>query len=304
MRARTASSSLYAAGLTAILAAALAGCAATSSGTAATSSGTAATSSGTAATSTPSSPLDAVRLAAQTTGGASSFTAAMSLRATAKSGATGSDNVSMTATIAEQLHPSLLAEVRIGTLQAAGSTLPGGLDEIATPGTIYLKWSFLTQELHLTKPWLGIPLSSLSKGTGIDFSQLFSQATSSGPLSESQMLAGADKVRKVGQGTVDGVAVTEYAGTLSLDKGMQYLSGSVKSQVQKEIAAAGLTTATFTVWIDGQRVIRKAVIVEDGTALTETITFTVDTLNQPVNIAVPAPDQTSPLPSSALSSLG
>ncbi len=291
MRARTASAPLYAAGVTAILAAALAGCAATSSGTAATSS------------NAPSSPLDAVRLASKTTSGASSFTGTMSLQATAKSGSSASQNLSMTATMAEQLHPSLLAEVQIGTLQAAGSTLPGGLDEIVTPSELYMKWSFLTQELHLAKPWLGIPLSSLSKGTGINFSQLFSQATSSSPLNESQMLAGASDVRKVGTGTIDGVAVTEYTGTLSLDKGLQYLSGSAKAQVQKEIAEAGLTTATFTMWIDGQNVMRKAVINENGTNLTETITVTIDTLNQPVNIAVPTAGQTSPLPGDALGSL-
>ena len=166
-----------------------------------------------------------------------------------------------------------------------------------------MKWSFLTQELHLTKPWLGIPLSALSKGTGINLSQLFSQATSSSPLNESQMLAGATGVRKVGTGTIDGVPVTEYTGTLALDKGIQHLSGSVKSQVQKEITAAGLTTATFTMWIDGQHVMRKAIIKENGTGLTETITFTIDTLNQPVNIHVPTADQTSPLPSGALSGL-
>jgi len=210
----------------------------------------------------------------------------------------------MTATMAEQLRPSLLAEIQIGTLHAAGSTLPGGLDEIVTPSTLYMRWSFLTQELHLAKPWLGIPLSSMSKSSGINFSQLFSQATSSSPINESQMLAGATDVRTVAAATIDGVAVTEYTGTLSLDKGIQYLSGSAKSQVQKEITAAGLTTATFTVWIDGKRVMRKAVINEDGTNLTETITVTIDTLNQPVNIAVPAASQTSPLPNSALSSLG
>ena len=104
----------------------------------------------------------------------------------------------MTATMAEQLHPSLLTELQIGKLSAAGTTLPGGLDEIVTPSALYMKWSFLTQELHLTKPWLGIPLSSLSKGTGINLSQLFSQATGSSPLNESQMLAGATGVRKVG----------------------------------------------------------------------------------------------------------
>jgi hypothetical protein len=283
MRARKASAPLYAAGVTAILAAALAGCTATSS-------------------NAPSSPLDAVRLASKTTSGANSFTATLSVQTTAKSGATGSQNVSMTATMAEQLHPSLLVEMRIGTLQAAGSTLPGGLDEIVTPSELYMKWSFLTQELHLPKPWLGIPISSLSKGTGINLSQLFSQATSSSPLNESQMLAGASDVRKVGTGTIDGLAVTEYTGTLSLDKGLQYLSGSVKAQAQKEITAAGLTTETFTMWIDGQNVMRKAVINENGTNLTETITFTIDTLNQPVNIAVPTAGQTSPLPGDALDS--
>jgi hypothetical protein len=283
MRARTGSQALYAAGATAILASVLTGCAATSS-------------------STPPSPLNAVRLASKTTSDASTFTGTMSLQATAKSGST-SQNVSMTATMAEQLHPSLLAEVKIGTLQAAGSTLPGGLDEIITPSALYMKWSLLTQELHLTKPWLGIPLSALSKGTGINLSQLFNQATSSSPLNESQMLAGASDVRKVGTGTVNGVPVTEYTGTLSLDKGIQNLSGSVKAQVQKEITEAGLKTATFTVWIDAQSVLRKAVIVEHGTALNETITVTVDTLNRPVKIAVPTASQFSPLPSGALSGL-
>jgi hypothetical protein len=205
--------------------------------------------------------------------------------------------------MAEQLHPSLLTEVQIGKLSAAGSTLPGVLDEIVTPSAVYVKWSFLTQELHLAKPWLGIPLSSLSNGTGLNLSQFFSQATGSSPLNESQLLAGTTGVRKVGAGTIDGVAVTEYTGTLSLDKGIQHLSGSVKAQVQKEITAAGLTTATFTMWIDGQHVMRKAVIKENGTSMTETIAVTIDTLNQPVNIQVPAADQTSPLPSSALSGL-
>src|ERR1700728_2223076 len=122
MRARTGRSPFYAAGLTAIAAAALAGCAAGSSGTGATGAGTHAAA--------PSSPLDAVQLAAKTTGGASSFTGTMSVQATSTSGATGSGNVSMTASMAEQLHPSLLAEVQIGTLSVGGQSLPGGLSEV------------------------------------------------------------------------------------------------------------------------------------------------------------------------------
>jgi hypothetical protein len=296
MRARTARSPFYAAGLTAIAAAALAGCAAAGSGTGAAGSG--------AHTAAPSSPLDAVQLAAKTTSGANSFTGTMSLQATSTSGAAGSGNVSMTATMAEQLHPSVLAQVQIGTLSAGGSALPGGLTEVLTPRDLYLKWSFLTQELHMAKPWLLIPVSAMSKSSGVNLSQIFSQATSSSPLNESQLLAGASDVRKVRTGTIDGVPVTEYTGTVSLDKGMQYLSGSAKTSMQKEVAAAGLTTATFTVWVDGQRVMRKAVITEHGTALTEVITVAISTLNQPVHIQIPAADQTTSLPTGALGSLG
>ena len=297
MRARTGRSPFYAAGLTAIAAAALAGCAAAGTGA------TGATGSG-AHTAAPSSPLDAVQLAAKTTGGANSFTGTMSVRATAKSGASSSGNVSMTASMAEQLRPSLLTEVQIGTLSVAGQSLPGGLSEVVTPSNLYLKWSVLTQELHAGKPWLVIPVSALSKSSGVNLSQLFSQATNTSPLNESQLLAGASGVRKVGTGTIDGVPVTEYTGTVSLDKGMQYLSGGSKAAMQKQIAAAGLTTATFTVWVDGQRVMRKAVITEHGTALTEVVTVAISTLNQPVNIHIPAADQTTTLPSGALGSLG
>ena len=296
MRARIGRSPFYLAGLTAIATAALAGCAAGSPGTGATGAGTQAAAS--------SSPLDAVQLAAKTTGGANSFTGTMSVQATAKAGAPSSGNVSMTATMAEQLRPSLLAEVQIGTFSAAGQSLPGGLSEIITPSNLYLKWSLLTQELHTGKPWLVIPVSALSKSSGVNLSQLFSQATNSSPLNESQMLAGASGVRKVGTGTIDGVPVTEYTGTVSLDKGMQYLSGSSRAAMQKQIAAAGLSTATFTVWVDGQRVMRKAVITEQGTAVTEVVTVAISTINQPVNIQVPAADQTTPLPSGALGSLG
>jgi hypothetical protein len=209
----------------------------------------------------------------------------------------------MTATFPEQLHPSLLAGVNIESLSSAGMSLPGGLTEIITPATLYLKWSFLTQTLHLTRPWLAIPVSSISNSSGINLSQIFSQATGSGPLTQSQLLQGATSVRQVGTGSIGGVPVTEYTGTLPLDKGISYLSGSAKTEAQQAIAAAGFSTATFTVWIDGQHTVRKAVVTEVGKTVTETITTTITSINQPVNIALPTAGQTSPLPGGDLSGL-
>jgi hypothetical protein len=292
----------YAAGLVVLVAAAVTGCNANSS-----SSAAAGGSSARASANAPANALDAVKLAAKTSSSANSFTGTMDLQATVKPGATGTSGatgaVSMTATFAEQLHPSLLASVDIETLSSGGTSLPGGLAEIITPTTLYLKWSFLTQELHQSKPWLAIPVSSLNS-SGINLSQIFSQATGSGPLTQSQLLQGATSVHQVGSASIDGVAVTEYTGTFPLDKSLSYLSGSTKAEVQQAIANAGFSTATFTVWIDGQHTVRKAVITEVGTSVTETITTTITSINQPVNIAVPPASETTPLPSSAQGALG
>ena len=288
--------------VTVAAAGALAGCSASGG------SGAAQGSAGAGSTAAAASPLAAVQLAAKTATGADSFTGTMNMKMTPKPGSTtapgslGGGDVSMDATFAEQLHPSLLASVDMSTLSAGGQSLPGGLTEIVTPGTLYIKAGFLTSTLHLSKPWLAIPVSSVSKKSGINLTQIFSQLQSSGPLTQTQLLAGATGVRQAGTGTVGGVPVTEYTGTLPLDRGIGYLHGSVRAQVRQALAAAGISTARFTVWIDGQHLVRKSVVTESGKSMTEVITTTVTSINQPVNITIPAASQTSPMPSSALSS--
>jgi hypothetical protein len=291
---------LYVTGATAVLAAALAGCASAGSGAGAAGS----TSASASSTNAAANPVSAVKLAAKTTGGANSFTGTMSVQATAKAGGSSSSDLTMSASMAEQLRPSLLAEVKIASISSGGTTLPGGMIELITPSTLYMNWSVLTQELHTGKPWLAIPLSTLGKSTGIDLTQLLSQATSESPLNESDMLAGATGVRQVGTSTLDGVPVTEYQGTLSIDQGLQQLPASDRAAVQKQISATGLKTATFTVWIDGSHTMRKMVMTEQGPTLTEVISITIDSLNQPVNVQIPAASQTSALPSADLSGLG
>ena len=294
---------LYAAGLSVIAATVITGCKAGSGSSAAASPG------GSGGASAPSSgaALDAVKLAAKTAAGVNSFTGTMNLRITAKPGAAGSagtpGSFGLAATFAEQLHPSLLASVDVQSLSSSGTSLPGGLSEIITPATLYLKWSFLTQTLHLGKPWLAIPASAISKSGGVNLGQVFDQVTGNGPITQSQLLAGATSVRRVGTGNIDGVSVTEYTGKLPLDKGISFLSGSTKAQVQQAIAAAGFRTATFIVWIDGQHTVRKAVVTEAGKAVTETTTTTITSINQPVNVTVPAAGQTASPPNGGLGNL-
>ena len=298
MQERVARLSLYAAGLVVIVAMTASGCSASS-----TSSAGAAGHSATA----PANALDAVKLAAKTSSSANSFTGTINLQATVTPGAASSSGSTgagiMTATFAEQLHPSLVFSVNIASLSFAGVSMPGPIEEIVTPSTLYIKWSYLTQMLHLSKPWLTTPAPSGSKSSGINFSQIFSQESGSDPLTQSQLLQGATSVHQVGTGSIDGVPVTEYTGTLPLDKGISYLSGTAKTQLQQAMASAGFTDETFTVWIDGQHTVRKAVVTDAGKELTETITTTITSINQPVNIALPTAGQTTSLPSSDLSGL-
>ena len=299
---------LYAAGLVVIVAAGVAGCSPSTSSSAGATGSASAGASGSSSTA-PANALDAVKLAAKTASSANSFTGTMSLQVTVKPGAASSSGssgaVSMTATYAERLHPSLLASVNmnIASLGAAGTSMPGGIEEIITPSTLYMKWSYLTQMLHLSKPWLAISVSSISQSSGIDLSQIFSQESGSDPLTQSQLLQGATSVHQVGTGSIDGVPVTEYTGTVPLRKAMSYISGAAKTQLQQAIASAGFTDETYTVWIDSQHSVRKAIITEVGKTVSESVTTTTTSINQPVNIAVPTASQTSQLPGGDLSGI-
>jgi hypothetical protein len=252
----------------------------------------------------PLTPLNTVRLAAQTASGVTSFTGTMSLQTSADPAASGSasslGNVTMNATFAEQLHPSLRGEVDIASLSSAGMSLSGGVQEIVTPATIYLRWAFLTQTLHLTRPWLSIPVSAMSKSSGVNFGQLFAEVSSSGPLSEAQLLGGATAVRKTGTSVIGGVPVTEYTGTLPMSKGLQYLTGSARTQLAQAVAADGFTTADFIVWIDTGHTVRKAIVTEVGKTVTETITTTITSVDKPFTVTLPAASETAPLPGSDL----
>ena len=202
----------------------------------------------------------------------------------------------MTATFAEQVHPSLVASVEHRIAQLRGDVGARRARGDATPSTLYLKWSYLTQMLHLSKPWLAIPLSSLSQSGGVNLGQILSQATGSGPLAQSQLLAGGDvrapgghrKPRRRSRHRVHRDAPARQGARLPFRQ-------RPRRSCSRRWRSAGFTEETFTVWIDGQHTVRKAVDTETGKDVTETITTTITSINQPVNIAVPRgqPDVTA-----------
>ena len=248
-------------------------------------------------------PQQAVALAARTSRAVNSFTATVSVKL--DSSATGGPGaISLAGTIAEQLRPSLRARADYGSFGVAGQSFPGGLSEIITPDAFYIKLSLLTQALHTGKQWIAIPFSALSKASGLNLSSLFSQLQDSSPLSQSQLFAGATNVKKVGTGVVGGVPVTEYTGSVSMTAALAKLPADLRSSLGKDIQKAGISSARFTEWIDAQDHVRRVIVTETGSSFAETVTTTVISMNQPVNVQLPPASQTSSLPAGALNGSG
>lgn len=284
-------SRLAAAGAIAILASGVAAC------SSAGSLGSKSTGSG----QQVQTPQQAIQLAAKTSRAVNSFAANMSVRIVS-SGSAGT--VNLAGTITEQLHPSLLAEADYSTFGVTGQSFPGGMNEIITPTSVYIKLGMLTQALHTSKPWIAISFSALSKATGVNLTSLFSQLQTSSPLNQSQLFAGATNVRQVGTGVVNGVPVTEYTGSVSMSKALAKLPASLRTSLGADIEKAGISSAKFTEWLDAQHQVRKVIVTETGSSLSETITTTVTSINQPVSVQVPPASQTATLPASFLNTAG
>jgi hypothetical protein len=237
----------------------------------------------------------ALQLAAKHTKTLTSMTASFSIQFKAPPGGAG-----MSGTVKEQLHPSLLAEANLTSLSGSQS-LPGGLTEIITPTAIYLRAPSLTQAQHITKPWTEIPLAEMGV-TGAALNQLLSQLQTASPLTETQFVSGSPNVHKVGTGVIDGVRVTEYAGSFTMSQALAALPADTRSAVESQIKSSGLTGGTFTIWLDAQQNPRKVVVTETGGPITVKITENVTSLNQPVTITLPTSDEIYVVPASSLPS--
>jgi hypothetical protein len=240
-------------------------------------------------------PQQALLLAAHSSQKVNSLDANISIQATTAA----SGSFTMSGTLDEEIHPSLLAELNVPTFSAGGQTVAGGLGEVVTPSAFYMRISELTQSLHTSKPWVEIPFSALG-ANGSSLQSLFSQIQSSSPVSQTQLLATSKNVRKVGTGVVDGVPVTEYAGSFSMSQAIAALPASERSTFGSDISQAGITSSKFQIWIDGQNLPRKLVVTESGTSLSETVTMNIIGYNQPVSIQLPSASQTYVLSASDL----
>jgi hypothetical protein len=221
---------------------------------------------------------------------------------TTVTGTDGGARVSFASALREE--PGPFNELAVTSYQRDGKdVLPGGSDSVVTPTVYYIRTAVLSRYYHTTKPWV-----ELTPATFLTVSAKLRNSTPSAPggtfsgdpMFGVGLLTTSTDVRAVGTGSVNGVRVTEYEGAYSVASGIAYITATLGStftaSAVKQVTAMGLTTVRFRAWLDPQQRPLKLVLIEAGTHMNLTVTQTIMSINQPVNIQFPLASETYVVP--------
>jgi hypothetical protein len=231
--------------------------------------------------STPLTPRQALLAAASHAQQVTSASETLTVRGS------GAQNTATTGTIQFQRKPTLQASEILNTTVAGKSTQ---IKVILTGTAIYLHEAALAGQLG--KPWLKLDLSALNGTPLASISQLVHSLQGNDFANQTQLLAVAKNARVVGTQTIDGVATTEYAGSVRAPEALKAMPASFRKVMAPELQILGNGTISFHVWIDGQHHTRRIADVETVKGQTINTTVNITAINQPVHITIPSASQT------------
>lgn len=233
-----------------------------------------ASSSGSQFGTTSSSPtVQVMTLAAQQAQQVRSFTANLEIQAT------GNLNATLFGTLNEVTTPTPLISINAN----AGSL--GNVQLILNNGMAYLKSPLVSRSYG--KPWMGGTYSAMSSSSGLNLGSLINVLQTSSPMVQTQMFGHGSNERRMGSMMWNGMRTTEYGGHYNLASVLGSLSSSMQPMMQSEMNS-GINMTRFRVWMDQTRMIRKMILIELGNNTRITITLTITSINQPMQIQMPS----------------
>jgi hypothetical protein len=203
----------------------------------------------------------------------------------------GAQSATTTGSIQFQRKPTLQASETLNTPAAGKNTQ---IKVILTGTALYLHEASLAGQLG--KPWLKLDLSALNGTPLASISQLAHSLQGNDFANQTQMLAVARNARVVGKQTINGVATTEYAGSVRAHEALKSMPASFRKIMAPELQVLGNGLISFRIWIDGQHHARRIADVETVKGETISTTVNITAINQPVQITVPPASQTATPP--------
>jgi hypothetical protein len=208
---------------------------------------------------------------------------------------TGSLESSMQGVMKIRTQPDVAMEMNMTKISSNGQSVPGGMDEILTGRTIYIKMQSLSRLGG--KPWIAISLSKKGGALGNALSGLTQQVRQQDPLSAARMLGASKDVKSAGSATIDGVHTTHLHGTYTVNKAFTLLTPQLRKIMRQYATTLGMSAITFDAWVDDQGNLREIVESYDAKALGHvSVSMRFTSLNKPVMIAAPPASEVGSVP--------
>lgn len=209
-----------------------------------------------------------------------------SVSATVSERVSGPVSVELNASVQAQIRPLRLS-VRLSESVAA-QHIP--ITMIANSSAMYLKLGAALPGIPSAArgKWLKLPFAEL--GPSSPFASLQQSLQNANPASQTRQLLALTHLHAEGPATVDGVSTTKYEGSFAPSAALKELPASQRAQLAPVMNQIKGDVAV-SVWIDGQKQIRKLTETEEVAGSTVALTMTINSYNQPVHIAFPSAGQ-------------
>jgi len=195
------------------------------------------------------------------------------------------------------------------TFKLIGDEIPeafSGYEMIFTSGVVYMRFpDEFSQFLPGLKPWIKMDLEELAKQSELNLPG-FNSFTNQDPTSTLAFMRGAKDVKAEGKESIRGEVTTHYTMTIDLKEAVAEFPEEARAGLEDLIEKTGLTEIPMETWIDGDDRVRRmrfsmdlsaigeiAGGVEPGQAGVMTIGMDLFDFGADVDVAAPAPDQTS-----------
>jgi len=206
---------------------------------------------------------------------------------------TGQSTGKVTAEVAGAMQTKPLAgRMTMSGMQVAGQDV-GTITALITPDAMYMKMPALADRLG--KPWFEIKFSDIKAASGLDMSQLTSQAQQMQPAQYIQQLAESGDVHVVGTETVNGIETTHYSGTVSLKEALSHDTAQMRRQLEPIMNSAGFTGSDIDVWLDDKGLVRRVRSSAEGGKGTFALSMDILAYGVPVDVTPPPADQVADL---------
>jgi hypothetical protein len=226
-------------------------------------------------TASSSSVGQLLTLAAQQTQQMNTFSANVQITAT------GATNANLFGTMNEVATTPTAPTISI--MANAGQL--GNLKIILTSsGMAFMRSPFFMSAYH--HRWIESSMSNMSTNSGLNLGPLLALLQGSSPMLQTQLFPFGSNMRYMGSSFFGGHRMREYGGHIVLANILSQLSSSMQPMVQSWMNA-GLSMTRFRVFLTPSNVVNKLVLIDTVGNTTFTITLTVNSFNQPMQITMP-----------------